>query len=101
MFSKILLACVIRSAKDFRNTDTLFTLFNRLVQTKVEYVREICNPYFDVHSDNIDYVQKRFLKYLSFKIDSVYPRRGSDYLRLCQPFNILTFAERRIIHCRL
>lgn len=47
--------------------------------------------------DALEKIQKRFLKYLTFRKTQIYPLPGSDYVTLCNDFNFLTLAERRLI----
>lgn len=82
-------------SKNFSNIET-FTLFNVPVSSNVEYADVIWNHY-NIYSQQIDYIQKLFFNDIAFKQDVAYLPRGCDYLHLCQPFGVITPAERRII----
>lgn len=57
----------------------------------------LIDPIFDVEINLLEKLQKRFLKYCSFRKYGVYPSRGSDYIDLCSNFDVLTLNERRIL----
>src|SRR5436190_4972161 len=53
---------------------------------------------YDRYNSRIENVQKRFLKYLTYKCDQVYPQRGCDYNILLDRFNFTSIESRRKVH---
>ena len=82
------LGFIFRSTKDFTKTESFITLYNSLIKSKLQYAALIWFPNYDIHVDRLEYVQRRFLKYLSFKLDGVYP---SSTITCC--YNVLTFCR--------
>ena len=68
-----ILGCVTRTCHFFKNTTTCHVLYNSLVRTKLEYASVVWSPTLTTHSDEIEKVQKRFLRYMYFKKHDVYP----------------------------
>ena len=90
------LGFIMRTAAKFNDSDCLVTLFNSLVRSKLEYASIIWSPLYMIHKQRIEYVQRRFLKHLAFRLDGVYPARGYDHLALLRRFRVLSLADRRI-----
>ena len=70
-----ILEFLFSSTKDFTKTESFITLYNSLIKSKLQYAALIWFPNYDIHVDRLEYVQRRFLKYLSFKLDGIYPKR--------------------------
>ena len=94
------LGFIFRSTKDFTKTESFITLYNSLIKSKLQYAALIWFPNYDIHVDRLEYVQRRFLKYLSFKLDGVYPPRGFDHNSL-QRFNFLSLKQNTILASQL
>lgn len=62
-----MLGFVIRSGKSFWNINTLIRLYLTLIRPILEYCSAIWSPHFDIHVNRIEKIQKKFLKYLSYK----------------------------------
>ena len=90
------LGFVIRSTSQFRTTHSLITLFNALVKSKLLYGSMVWHPYYKVHIIRLERVQRRFLKYLSFKINGAYPARGFDHGTLLAGFDFKSLE-----HCTI
>ena len=95
------LGFIFRSTKDFTKTERLITLYNSLIKSRLQYAALIWFPNYDIHIDRLEYVQRRFLKYLSFKLDGVYPPRGFDHSLLLQRFNFLSLKQSTILASQL
>ena len=67
---------IIRNCKMFTNIKPLKILYFSYVRSKLEYGSLIWYPYYINHKLALENVQRKFLKFLSFKIDSFYPERG-------------------------
>nr|CAH7744555.1 unnamed protein product [Callosobruchus chinensis] len=85
---------IVRNCRQF-GTSTLLMLFLTLVVSKLEYGALIWSPIYDLYKNSIERVQRRFLKYLCFKNDSVYPPRGCDYSMLLSRFEVTSLTTRR------
>ena len=81
------LGFIVRSTSLFRNIGSLVPLFNSLVKSKLLYGSILWHPYYNIHIKRLENVQRRFLKYLSFKVDSAYPVRGFNHELLLNRFN--------------
>jgi hypothetical protein len=57
----------------------------------------IWSPYYVTCTNFIESVQRKFLKYLSFKEDGTYPPVGVDYDFLCSRFNFTPLKVRRVL----
>lgn len=91
------LAFVIRVAKNLRNVRVIKLLFLSLVVPKIEYASLVWSPVYQKHINAIEQLQRRFLKFLSWKVDGVYPDRGADLFEMCDRFDLLTLHERRTL----
>ena len=91
------LGFLIRSTHHFCNHASLITLYNTLVKPKLDYATVVWSPIYNSSIDKLEYVQRRFLKYLSFKVDGVYPQRGANHLQLLNRFEFLSLKNVRIL----
>uniref|UniRef100_A0A6P7HH55 Uncharacterized protein LOC114348689 n=1 Tax=Diabrotica virgifera virgifera TaxID=50390 RepID=A0A6P7HH55_DIAVI len=73
---------IFRNCGNFTDVTALSCLFFSLVRTKLEYGSLIWNPIYAQYTTAVERVQKKFLKFLSFKVDGVYPARGCNYFNL-------------------
>ena len=85
---------IYRSCGEF-SIECLTALFFALVRARLEYAALVWFPIYDVHLKSIDAVQKRFLKFLSLKLDGRYPDRGTDYDLLLRRFDWMSLEARR------
>lgn len=95
------LGFIYRSTKDFTKTESLITLYNSLIKSKLQYAALIWFPCYETHVDRLEYVQRRFLKYLSFKQDGTFPPRGFDHKLLLQRFDFLSLKQNTILASQL
>lgn len=100
----IVLACyrslgfVIRNSCKFNDINILFLLFNSFVLPKLEYASVVWNPGYQVHVHSIENIQRKFLKYVSFRLDGVYPPIGIPHQELLSRYNVLSLNDRRVMH---
>ena len=87
----------MRNSGKFTNLNTIKALYTTLVRTKLEYASLIWYPCYNNHINSVERVQRRFLKYVAYKIDGIYPIRGSDPLVLTRRFELPMLASRRFI----
>ena len=86
---------IIRNCRNFYNIDSLIALFNTLVRSKLEYASIIWYPIYDCYIKDIERVHRKFLKYLAFKTDGIYPEHGIEYDILCSRFDFVSLQSRR------
>lgn len=84
-----------RNCRDFDNIDCLVTLYNSFIRSKLEYGALVWYPIYQIHIQNIENVQRKFLKFLYYVSDGVYPERGYDYKRMVHRFGVATLQHRR------
>lgn len=92
-----LLGFIIRNCKQFSNVNTLKTLYFSLVRSKIEYGAIIWNPIYNVHSESLERIQRKFMKYLAFKVDHHYPEQGYSNDLLLSRFDMQSLKNRRTI----
>ena len=90
------LGFIMRNSRHFKDISTLSLLFNAFVRPKLEYGGIIWNPQYNVHTLNLEGVQRRHVKYLSLKADGIYPPRGTPQSDLLARFNLNDLATRRV-----
>lgn len=88
-----LLGFLIRTSKDFRDVDTLKTLFNAMIRTKLEYGALIWNPIYTYQIKNIEFIQKKFLKYCYWKQRE--EKYEGSYDNLLEFFKMVPLEKRR------
>ena len=87
---------IIRNTKHFHDVFSLTTLYNSLVRSKLEYACEIWNPYFKSQNNKIESIQKKFLRYLYYKIHLVSPLVNRvSYSSMLKEFNFVTLPNIR------
>lgn len=92
-----MLGFIIRNCRCFSNIFALKTLYFALVRSKLEYGSLVWYPHYDIHKNTLESVQRRFLKYIAFKSDGIYPVRGYNHTVLLLRFNISSLEHRRIV----
>lgn len=89
------LGFILRNSKDFTQCSTLCTLFSAFVRSKLEYASVIWAPIYKVHVQSLEIIQRKFLKFLSFRTHGVYPPRGFPQETLCAEFDYQSLDQRR------
>lgn len=92
------LGFVIRNSRDFTDIATIRLLYCTFVRSKLEYACIIWSPLYKVHIKSLESVQRRFLKFLSFRLDGVYPPRGFPDRELQSRFHLQSLNNRRAAH---
>ena len=91
-----MLGFVKRSTSDFRSVSAIRLLYCSLVRPLLEYASSVWNPYYACHIHKIEQVQRRFLRYLSFKANINPPDDFHyDYDMLQNRFSLETLRLRR------
>lgn len=89
------LGFILRNSKDFIDISLCILLYKTFVRSKLEYASIAWSPYYAVHIDALERIQRRFLKYLAFRKDGVYPAIGFPHDVLCERFTIEPLMRRR------
>jgi len=63
-----LLGFIKRNTKSFQGVNSIKTLYLSLVRSCLEYGCSIWSPSYAVHVNRIEFVQHKFIKYVSFKM---------------------------------
>lgn len=90
------LGFLIRNAKDFSNISTLQLLFSTFIRPRIEYASIIWCPAYNNHIDNLEKVQRKFLKYCYYKENGIYPPVGFPQSDILNRFSLDSLQERRI-----
>lgn len=89
------LGFILRNSREFNDPKTFIVLFNAFVRSKLEYASIIWYPTYGIHSHNIEKIQRRFVKYVWFRSDGIYPQRGIQSDLLLNRYNMVSLAQRR------
>lgn len=82
-----LLGFIIRNTRSFENVCALKMLYYAFIRSKLEYCSIIWSSCYNVHSNSVDKVQRRFLKYLYYVKHAEYPRQNYPTCDLLAEFN--------------
>lgn len=80
----------------FHNQLTITTIYNVLVTHKLDYYTVLWSPIFNNNIDKLEYLQRKSLKYLSFKVDYFYPPLA-DAKEISLFFNQTCFAAQSVL----
>lgn len=86
---------IVRNCRSFTDVNALEVLYYSYIRSKLEYGSLIWYPFYNFQVEAVERVQRRFLKYLAFKVDGEYPARGIDYDHLTERFGISSLEIRR------
>ena len=95
------LGFLVRAASQFKNATTLMALYQSFVKSKLQYASLIWSPQYSVHINRIERVQRRFLKYLQFKTNGIYPCRGFPHPELLEKFDLFPLEKHRDHDCQI
>lgn len=91
-----MLGFIIRTSKDFSEPTTRTLLYFSFVRAKLEYCSIIWSPHYSIHIQNLERIQRKFLKFAAFKEDGVYPHIGFPQEELLRRFSVSSLEHRRI-----
>ncbi|CAG9136232.1 unnamed protein product [Plutella xylostella] len=87
------LGFIMRLSTNFKQAKTFKILYCTYVRSNLEYASQVWNPRYTVYIDRIERIQKRFMRYLSYRVR--YPLQ--NYKEGCRQFHILPLINRREI----
>ena len=90
-----MLGFVIRTTKDFKNTDCMFLLYFAYVRSILEYCTLVWDPYYNIHISALENIQRRFCKYVYFRKHGIYPVRNYPQKLLLAEFDLIPLVDRR------
>lgn len=90
------LGFIVRNSKNFTSILCIKSLYYAFVRSKLEYASLIFGPLYNNQIQSLEGVQRRFLKFLYFKSEGIYPERGIDQDFLLQMFKMGALYKRRI-----
>lgn len=90
-----LLGFIIRTCRDFSDLHIMKLLFCALVRSRLEYGNIIWYPLYFSQAYALEKVQRRFLKYLSYRSLGSYPVRNFDYELLLSQHDFKSLCARR------
>lgn len=83
-----MLGFIIRNCQNFNDTLALKTLYYSFVRSKLEYGSIIWYPHYDFQKLAIEKVQRKFCKFLYYKVNRVYPDTGYNQNLLYEEFEM-------------
>jgi hypothetical protein len=89
------LGFIFRSCKRFRSESCLRALYFTLVRSKLEYCSIVWSPIYRRGVDALESVQRKFAKYLLFKVIAEFPPRGTPNSVLYDMANLRSLNMRR------
>lgn len=92
-----MLGFVVRNTECFTKLSAIKAVYFAFVRSRLEYCSVVWSPFYEVYKHSIESIQRKFLKYLSFKVHGSYPSRGYSNDLLLQEFQVLSMEQRRIV----
>lgn len=89
-----MLGFIKRCTKDFLSASSIKTLFFSLVRPHLDYCSCVWSPHYNVHVQAIERVQRKFLRYVSFK--EHHALEDINYSEIERSLNMTTLQIRRM-----
>ena len=90
-----IIGCIIRNCRNM-SINCLRRLYKVMVRPKLEYCSEVWSPYQQNHVEDLEQIQRRFLKFLFRCKHGEYPPRGFPQDVLTKEFEVDALQKRRI-----
>lgn len=90
------LGFIIRNCNAFTNITALKSLYFSLIRSRLEYGAIVWDPFYLIYRRELELVQRKFLKFLAYRLDGTYPNRGIDQSVLLTRFELTSLESRRI-----
>ena len=91
--SNTVLGFIKRNSSDFTDPYTLKCLYNAYVRSILEYGCVIWNPHYNIHSTRIENVQKKFTRFVIWKLG--WNIETPSYSTRCKQIDIQSLENRR------
>lgn len=91
-----MLGFIKRNTKCFTHNLTKIILYNTLVRSHLEFASVAWNPFYTIHSQRIESIQRNFTRYLAFTSQGIFHR--SPYKERLDHFKMTTLRNRRMLH---
>ena len=88
---------IYRNCSEFSNVQSLLTLYYSFIRSRLEYAAVIWFPIYSTYIQLLESVQRKFLKFVVFLVDGIYPPRGYNHGVLLSRFNCNLLSTRRVI----
>lgn len=92
-----MLGFIIRNSESFNNVNAIKSLYFAYVRSILEYSAVVWSPYYITHKHALETIQRKFFKYLYFKVHHIYPPRGYCNDLLLREFGVNSLEQRRIL----
>uniref|UniRef100_A0A8D8W7H9 Uncharacterized protein n=1 Tax=Cacopsylla melanoneura TaxID=428564 RepID=A0A8D8W7H9_9HEMI len=89
------LGFIQRNTRAFSNPKTFKALYSSIVRSSLEYCTPLWSPSYVTHIEDLEKIQKKFLRSLGFKDPDI--QDTHDYRTIMQKYNINTLQHRRDI----
>jgi hypothetical protein len=89
------LGFIVRTTVGFRNTRAIGMLYTSMVRSTLEYCSVLWDPFYNIHTNNIEKVQRKFLRYINFVMGI--PKEEIDYNFLHKKMDLIELKCRREI----
>lgn len=89
-----MLGFVIRTLKEFQNLNCFKNLYCSYVRSGLEYASSVWSPYYNKYIDSLEKVQRRFLRFINYKLG--YTIDEINYDDLHKLLGLQTLQQRRI-----
>ena len=89
-----MLGLVKRTCSEFTNLRSFIVLFSSFVRSILEYGVTIWSPYYKMHSQRIEKIQKKFVKFLCYKFNIFF--NNYNYTMISY-FGLTLLSKRRIM----
>lgn len=84
------LGFIMRSTREFTKVDSIIYLYKTLVLSKLNYCSIIWSPSYQNDLNKIEAVQRKFLRYISYKIGKPMQKTDHDYSAISKSLNLTT-----------
>lgn len=88
-----LLGFIKRTLKDFKSIDCFKTVYCSIVRSVLEYASQIWSPHYAVYIEQVEKVQKKFLRFIAFK--QGIPQDQVIYNEIAASINLPSLSARR------
>ena len=80
-------------SRHFTTLDAVMHLYNSLLLSQLDYCSSVWPPYYEIHSETVERVQRRFTRFVFRKFKLVY----CSYELRCKILGLLSLKKRRVL----